>query len=152
MRIRPFTPHDQQSAKALVQAGLGEHWGWIDETLNPDLNDIAASYAAGVFLVGEIDGVIVATGAYVPEGDDTVQIVRMSVRSDARRGGLGRRMLGALLARAQAAGYRRAVLETTETWGEVIAFYLANGFEITHHANGDVWFARMLAPYATNDH
>ncbi len=27
-------------------------------------------------------------------------------------------------------------LETTETWHEVIQFYLAEGFRITHHAAG----------------
>jgi GNAT superfamily N-acetyltransferase len=152
MHIRPFISSDQQQAKALVQAGLGEHWGWIDETLNPDLNDIEASYAGGVFLVGEVDEVIVATGAYLPVDDDTAQIVRMSVRKDMRRAGLGRFVLRALLEHARAARFRRAVLETTETWHEVTAFYLANGFSITQRANGEVWFARMLAPHATNDH
>ncbi len=142
--IRPFAASDQASAKALVQAGLGEHWGWVDHTRNPDLNDISASYCDGTFLVAERDAEIVATGAYLPDDPGVVQIVRMSVRADCRRLGLGRRMLASLLERARVEGYSRAVLETTETWDEVIAFYVANGFGITRRADGDVWFVRDL--------
>ncbi len=142
--IRPFAASDQSAAKALVQAGLGEHWGWIDHTLNPDLNDIAASYQDGVFLVAERESRLVATGAFLPAGPGVVQIVRMSVRADCRRSGLGRAMLAALLERARNAANTRAVLETTENWGDVIAFYLANDFVITHRVDGEVWFAREL--------
>lgn len=138
--IRPFAAPDQAAAKALVQDGLGEHWGWVDQTLNPDLNDIAASYRDGVFLVAERDAEIIATGAFVPEAPGVVQIVRMSVRADCRRAGIGRRMLASLLERARAAGHSRIVLETTDTWDEVIAFYLANGFVDTRRSDGEVWF------------
>ncbi len=118
--------------------------GRIDHTRNPDLNDIAASYRDGVFLVAERAGEIVATGAYLHEGPGVVQIVRMSVRADCRRNGLGRAVLGALLERARAAGHKCVVLETTETWDDVIAFYLANGFVITRRADGEAWFACEL--------
>ena len=142
--LRPFLASDQAAAKALVQAGLGEHWGWVDQTLNPDLNDIAASYRDGVFLIAEHEAEIVATGAYLPVGPGVVQIVRMSVRADCRRLGLGRRMLASLQERARAAGSTCAVLETTKSWHEVIAFYVANGFAITHQVDDDMWFACEL--------
>ena len=45
LRIRRFRPADQDAVKALVVAGLGEHWGGVDATLNPDLDDIASHYA-----------------------------------------------------------------------------------------------------------
>ena len=56
LSIQQFTPADQPAAKALILQGLEEHWGALDLSLNPDLNDIAASYAAGVFLCAWLDG------------------------------------------------------------------------------------------------
>jgi hypothetical protein len=41
-------------------------------------------------------------------------------------------------------GFRCIVLETTETWHEVIAFYQRSGFEITHYKGGDVYFELVL--------
>jgi GNAT superfamily N-acetyltransferase len=143
--LSPFQPEDQLEARALVLTGLGEHWGWIDESLNPDLNDIAHSYADGLFLVARLDGRLVGTGAFKPHSSDTVEIVRMSVATELRRLGIGHLILDALCREARKRGFTRVVLETTETWQEVIAFYLRSGFEITHHQDGDVYFAKALA-------
>ena len=84
---------------------------------------------------------IVGTGALIPRTDDTAEIVRMSVAADMRRKGLGRRILQELRHQARLKGFKRLVLETTETWTEVIAFYLQFGFQITHYRDGDVYFA-----------
>ncbi|KAF0109238.1 MAG: putative acetyltransferase [Anaerolineaceae bacterium] len=143
--IESFRPADQAEVKRLILAGLAEHWGALDPAKNPDLNDIASTYADSVFLVARQDGRIIGTGALVPRDDGTAEIVRMSVAKDARRSGVGRAVLRALCARAAAREFGRVVLETTETWGEVIAFYLANGFQVTHRRGGDVYFALDLA-------
>ncbi len=42
--IKPFESEDQEAVQSLILAGLAEHWGEIDPTLNPDLNDIGAYY------------------------------------------------------------------------------------------------------------
>jgi ribosomal protein S18 acetylase RimI-like enzyme len=143
--LSPFTPSDQPAVKALILAGLVDHWGTLDRTKNPDLNDIAASYKDAYFLVAKRDGQVVGCGAFVPRSPDTVMIVRMSVAAACRRQGLGRRILTALCAEAKERGYRRVVLETTQTWSEVIAFYQGFGFRITHYQDGDVYFALDLA-------
>jgi len=39
MIIRPFRPADQAEVRALIQRGLGEHFGFIDEFANPDIDD-----------------------------------------------------------------------------------------------------------------
>jgi putative acetyltransferase len=80
----------------------------------------------------------------VPRGSGTAEIVRMSVARDLRRCGLGRTILARLVETAKAAGFERIVLETTETWQEVIAFYLRFGFEVSHHQDGDVYFKMEL--------
>ncbi len=140
----PFQSKDQQEARNLILTGLGEHWGAVDETLNPDLNDIAASYAGAVFLVARQGERIVGTGALVPGLNRTAEVRRMSVAADVRRQGLGRRILTLLIEQARALGYRRVILETTSTWTEVIQFYLDYGFRITHTYNGDTYFALEL--------
>lgn len=69
--IRDFRPPDQDAARRLVLAGLAERFGWLDETLNPDLIDIHASYVrpGGRFLVGCRGAELVATAALAPEPD-----------------------------------------------------------------------------------
>jgi len=151
LTIVPFQRENQAAAKALILAGMQEHWGVLDESKNPDLDDIAAAYADGVFLVAWQNREIVGTGAFRPLSDDTVEIVRMSVKRENRRQGIGRAMLAALCHAAYQRGYRRAILETTASWQDVIAFYQAFGFEITHYASGDVYFALNLETFAAQE-
>ncbi|MEM7343333.1 MAG: GNAT family N-acetyltransferase [Chloroflexota bacterium] len=142
--IVPFQPEDQPDAKTLVLAGLAEHWGTLDPTMNPDLNDIQASYSEGLFLVAKLEGKIIGTGAFIVRSDHSVEIVRMSVDTTLRRLGIGKKILEQLCAEAQARGYRQIILETTETWLEVIEFYKGFGFRITHYQDEDVYFAYDL--------
>lgn len=151
LEIRPFQPADQTAARALILAGLAAHWGWLDPSLNPDLDDIAASYAGGVFLVAVNDGRLVGTGALLPEAAGVGRIVRMSVSAAERRRGIGRAVLRALIAAAAARGYTRIVLETTTTWADAIAFYEANGFRRTHEAEGDIHFVREILLHNGNE-
>lgn len=144
--IAPFRPEDQAEAKSLVLAGLVGHWGWLDPTKNPDLEDIAAAYADGLFLVARQDGALVGTGALLARSTEVAELVRMSVAVSLRRRGIGRSILHRLIVEAAARGFKRVVLETTQTWDEVVAFYLRNGFRLTHHAGGDAHFAFDLEP------
>ena len=145
IKILSFQPADQPAAKTLILDGLVEHWGFLDESKNPDIDDIATSYADGTFLVAWLDDEIVGTGAFKPHSARQVEIVRMSVKKELRRQGIGRQMLDELLRRATQAGYAEVILETTETWQDVIDFYLAYGFTITHYLDGDVYFKMRLA-------
>jgi putative acetyltransferase len=142
--VLPFRPENQSEVKDLVLAGLAEHWGMLDPARNPDLDDIEHTYADAVFLVAWQKGRVVGTGALVPRTDDTGEIVRMSVAADVRRQGIGRMILQRLCERARSKGYKRLVLETTETWTEVIEFYKNFGFQASHHRDGDVYFSLEL--------
>ena len=53
-RIAPFRREDKPRSGRLIIAGLAEHWGFVDPDLNPDLDDIATTYADGVVLVAWI--------------------------------------------------------------------------------------------------
>lgn len=145
--VRPFRPEDQPAARALILAGLGDHWGTIDETLNPDLDDIARSYPPerAVFLVAEDGrGTLLATGCIVDEDAETARLVRMNVAASARGRGLGRRMVRELERAARARGRRRLVLETTEDWTDAIGLYRATGFIEVGAWDGDRHFEKWL--------
>lgn len=143
--IRPFRPPDQVAVKTLILAGLEEHWGTLDPTKNPDLDNIAATYDTDMFLVVQLGAEVVGTGALIHEEAGTARIVRMSVASHLRRQGIGRAILQQLYKIAQAKGYRRLVLETTETWQDAIAFYKQNGFQVVDQYGGDIHFSRAVA-------
>ncbi|MFN8455234.1 MAG: GNAT family N-acetyltransferase [Anaerolineae bacterium] len=144
LKITPFQPPDQAAARALILAGLAEHWGYLDSSKNPDLADIHTAYAGAMFLVAWLDGRIVGTGALVPRSAEVAEIVRMSVAAEVRRQGIGRAILQQLCERARQLGFRRLILETTATWQEVIEFYQGFGFSITHLQDDDVYFSLDL--------
>lgn len=137
VEIRSFTPADQDAVKALVLAGLADHWGTIIPGLNPDLNDIARSFAGEIFLLAEMEGQLVGCGALVRRDKITGEIVRMSVAASERRKGIGKRLVEALCRQAALAGMRRLVLETTADWHEVRLFYERLGFVYTHFVDDE---------------
>ena len=144
--LRPIEPSDQAEARELILAGLEQHWGFRDASKNPDLAEICASYAGAIFLVACEGDRIIGTGALVTAGQRARvgEIVRMSVAADRRRRGVGRIILRELLRHAERLRVSTVVLETTKTWDDVIRFYLANGFTVTHHADGNVYFALRI--------
>jgi ribosomal protein S18 acetylase RimI-like enzyme len=139
LHIRPFEARDQQAARQLILNGLGGHFGFIDETLNPDLNDILRTYVepGEIFLVAEDEeGNIVGTGALVREAEDVGRIKRVSVESTQRRRGIGRAIAQRLLELARQRGYHRIVLETNLGWDDAIGLYRSLGFSEHEHEDG----------------
>jgi len=148
MLIRKFEAKDQIPAKGVINAGLLEYFGILDESLNPDLDNIALSFSDGCFLVGEVDGELVVTGGYKRFDDQTVKIERVFVHAKFRRHGLASQIFSALIAEAKKVGYKRVVLETTSDWQGAIDFWLRNGFRITHVDDSgewsETWFERKI--------
>jgi GNAT superfamily N-acetyltransferase len=144
VRLAEFEPADQREVKALILAGLVDHWGFLDPSKNPDLDDIPSCYAGASFLVARLGERIVGCGALVSRGEGIAEIVRMSVAKDLRGEGIGTQVLTALLEQARRQGVSRVVLETTAAWSEVVNFYLKNGFKITHYRDEDVFFERKV--------
>ena len=139
--MRPFEPGDQAAARSLILDGMREHWGDdFDASFNLDIDDIAASFAAGVFLVAAAGGQIVGTGAMTP-GDGGIAIVtRMATSAAYRRKGVARMLLAALVEQARGRGCARIVLGTNIRWEDAIQFYTAFGFkEMRRSAEGVVF-------------
>ncbi len=143
---RPFSPPDQAAAKQLILAGLAEHWGELDVSLNPDLNDIQTSYidSGGAFVVVEAAGKLVGTGALLPEGEGVARIMRVSVDKEYRRVGLGRELTDYLVTLARQMGYAKLLVETTDTWEPAIRLYQSYGFVEVARYDGDVHMELVL--------
>ena len=125
-------PGDGAAVRELVLAGLAEHWGSLDPSLNEDLDDLAASHPGSRTLVIDDGGRIVATGTVVPRSEGECELVRVGVASTHRSLGLGRTIVEALLEVGWTMGADRVICETTSAWYGVVEFWQACGFSITH--------------------
>ena len=89
---------------------------------------------AGLFLVGYVDGVPVATGAWRRSlvralgGANAVEVKRMYVVPEHRGRGLARLVLAELETTAVGAGYDLVVLETGVRQPEALALYASSGY------------------------
>lgn len=125
MQIREFQPTDQEAVIALwIRCGLTRPWN------NPHA-DIERKLAVDpdLFLVGEIDGAIVASvmGGY--EGHRG-WINYLAVDPSMQRRGLGRQMMDAVEARLLALGCPKINLQVRDTNEQATGFYRAIGYAV----------------------
>ena len=144
--ILPAHPPEYAAVKALINQGLIQRWGTYDTSFNPDLGHFSNFYQSkqAVVLVAKLASPIVGCGMLMKDPEIVGRIVRMTVCEDRQRSGIGRKILDALLAAAQSAGYREVLLETTLTWQSAVAFYTACGFAPVKTENGDQHFRRVI--------
>ena len=143
---RQFEVRDQDAARQLILNGLGEHFGFIDETRNPDLDNIQENYIArgATFLIAQLNECIVGTGALLEQGPTLGQIVRMSVDRAYRRHGIGRTLMHHLLEVAYQCKYVQVQLETNNDWYDVIDFYKSLGFVMDEWTPHNVYMSIQL--------
>lgn len=103
--------------------------------LYPELHDPGAPWptnpptdVGGIFLVAYLNGMPAACGALRPIEHGLVEVRRMFVCKEARRNGLGRRMLEELEAAAERRGYHAMRLETGYRQLPAISLYTQYGF------------------------
>lgn len=117
--------HDE----ALYDAGahLGE--GPWDE----DLNNIEEEYLhdGGEFLVGEMDGKVIAMGALKRASGEQAELKRMRVDPAVQRRGLGQQILEELEERAREIGCSALYLDTAAHQTAARSLYAANGYAET---------------------
>jgi putative acetyltransferase len=83
----------------------------------------------GLLLIARDGDEAMGVGGYRPLDDATAEVKRMYVVPAARGRGVGRLLLGALMAGARAAGYRRVRLDTHRaSMTAAIALYRSLGF------------------------
>jgi GNAT superfamily N-acetyltransferase len=127
-----------------VNAYMGEG-PWDD-----DFKDIEGTYLNqdGEFLVGEIDGCIMAMGAFKKSRDGFVEVKRMRVSLEHQGKGYGSIILKELERRARELGYVGFLLETSENQWAARKLYLRHGFkEIGTEIIGQfncIWFEKKF--------
>ena len=130
LQIRLFQAEDQRAAREVILVGFGERFGFINEALNPDLDDIMHTYiAAGdIFVVGYAGTELVATGALVKLEDELSEMVRISTRKDYRKRGIASAIITKLIDLARQRGDRRIIMRTNLEWEDAINLYKRLGF------------------------
>jgi len=134
LEIRRYRPEDHDEVWALHNLALhhvGAHVGngpWDD-----DLHHVEEVYlaAGGEFVVGLLDGQILAMGALKRTSPHGAQVTRMRVHPGFQRRGFGRAILSRLQHRAVELGFAQLHLDTTV--GQVAAqqLYRSAGFTET---------------------
>lgn len=144
--IRDVDESLQHWAKQVVLEGFQEHFGFIDPSLNPDLNAITESYTkqGNVFLVGTVGSEVVCTGALVAVTDRLGRIVRMSVKNQYRRNGFASKMIARLEQIAAQRGYTSIMLKTKRHWSDAVGFYESRGYAIRSTEGDSVTMSKEL--------
>jgi len=128
--IRDFRPDDQARVRNIVLEGLGERFGSIDGSLNPDLDDIVAKYLdlGHQFFVAEQAGKVVGCSGLLKEVRSIYRIVRMSVQKKSRQRGIA----SALLEHSVRFAIENRGIEirafTQPEWRDAVSFYRGHGF------------------------
>ena len=131
LRIRRYEPEDREAVWRLHNEALdevGAHLGngpWDD-----DLHGIEAAYleAGGEFLVGVLDGRVVAMGALRRVSLEEAEVKRMRVEPALQGRGYGQALLDALHRRAAGLGYSTLRLDTAVRQRAARSLYERNGY------------------------
>jgi ribosomal protein S18 acetylase RimI-like enzyme len=135
LAIRRYQPVDYERVVELHVLGLrqtGTHidsWAWGRDLESPEA--LAATYLGdrGDFLVGELEGVIVAMGALRPFDDTRVEMKRVRVDPNHQRRGFGEAIVVRLEQRARELGASAVHLDTTTGQEPAIAMYRKLGYD-----------------------
>ena len=139
--IRRFQDGDGERVRELNAAAMATTPEWIADMPDEDLDAVQDHYLPddSEFLVGTVDGRIVAMGAYTPPDewkreyveleDGVAELTRMRVDPECHGQGFGTAIYGELAQRAQGDGYRGFVLDTGAENEAARGFYETLGFE-----------------------
>ena len=143
LRIRIFHPTDSDAVRRLFARGQmdfaqgteleEEIRSYIQRSLSDDLSDIPGHYLNAPrnnFWVAEADGEIKGMVGIQYRSDEEAELRRMSVASDTRRQGIGRRLLEIVEAFCREQGYQRIRLTTATQLQPAIAMYQRYGYRL----------------------
>jgi len=123
----------------------GEEYG-VDASFEGHVASTVAEAAARGFpgpreaiCLVELDGEHVGSLALTDEGDDEAAIRWFVLSPEVRGRGLGRRLLGEMLARAAELGYARVRLETFSELEAAAHLYREHGFELVSAETAPRW-------------
>jgi ribosomal protein S18 acetylase RimI-like enzyme len=137
--IRPFVAADKERVNARARAAFaqceGQYADW--PSFIEGIGRMADLAEEGELFVAECDGIVVGAVVHVPPGrprsaifpEDWSVIRMLVVAPEARGQGVGRQLVAACLARAQAVGAPAVGLHTTPLMASALRLYSAIGFQ-----------------------
>jgi len=131
LHVRRYEPKDKRAVRRLHDEALNEVGAHLGSgSWDEDLDDIESVYlgSGGEFLVGILDGKIVAMGALMRISPRKAELKRMRVRPGLQGLGYGQILLDALHRRAAELGYSTLRLDTTVQQRAAQSLYLKNGY------------------------
>lgn len=130
LHIRRYRPEDHAAVLELHETALRQTGAFIeDPEMDRDMHGIEASYLSdGEFLVGVVDGQIVAMGALRKTSPGWAEVKRMRVARDHQSLGFGQAVLDALERRAVELGYTDLHLDTGVNLEAARSLYERNGY------------------------
>lgn len=136
----------EAAAKEIILEGFLERFGFIDHSLNPDLNKTTETYSrdGSLFLVGLVGEELVSTGALSNEGGGACRLQRMSVKKDFRHNGLAKMMVEKLENHARSEGYTKIILETNAAWESAVGLYKSCGYREYLQAEGMIHLYKLI--------
>jgi ribosomal protein S18 acetylase RimI-like enzyme len=143
--VRPFEAPDRDAILAVHEAAFRAAAIEFepDSAIDEELRNVTETYlqTTSPFLVGVLDGDVVATGGYRPRSDGVAEVGHLRVHPAYQRRGYARELMAALEDRAHEEGIERFVLETHEDLPAARALYEDMGYEVTdrepHAVTGD---------------
>ncbi len=133
LEIRRYQAADNPAVWELHHRALEATGAYFPGKWNDDLDDIPNHYLqkSGEFLVGTVDGKIVAMGAFRKKSTTLAEIKRMRVLPEYQRRGFGQAILNQLEVKAIQLGYTELCLDTTTRQIAAQKMYEKNGFTAT---------------------
>jgi ribosomal protein S18 acetylase RimI-like enzyme len=142
--IRPFTPADSDAVRQLFARGqLDFAQGtplesavrtYIERSLSDDLSDIPSNYqnrSGDNFWVADLDGLVSGMVGIQKRSEAEAELRRMSVARDARRQGIGWKLLETVEEFCREQGYSQIFLSTVSQLVPAITMYRKYGFQLT---------------------
>lgn len=146
--FRRFRQADHDAVLSLHEKALRDVGSYVEGMIDSDLGHIVDSYidVGGEFLVGDLDGDIIAMGGlrpitgylrdFIDGSDDGVgEIKRMRVDPNFQRKGIGQAIYASLESRAGDLGFRELALDTDPENEGVCRFYEHQGFDLYRTTN-----------------
>ncbi|WP_214325605.1 GNAT family N-acetyltransferase [Nonomuraea sediminis] len=159
LKIRRYRWSDLDTILALhrvclAEVGLVPGDGVYYDDDFPRIQEIYLA-CGGDFLVGEVDGRVVAMGGLKPIDAETAEVCRLRVHPEQQRRGYGAAMLEALEARAVELGFHSVRGDTTLNQGAALALYERSGWrELSRTRVGEltvIYGEKRLLPALAQD-
>ncbi|KGP70845.1 GNAT family N-acetyltransferase [Pontibacillus yanchengensis] len=146
MEIFPITKATQYVAKQIILQGMYEHFGYIDETLNPDLHEPLTFYDGidNFLYIMKYNGLMICTGGLQREGLYSGRVVRLSVLQSFRGNGFANQMMHYIEKKARSEHMSYIRVETNKEWTGAISLYHSLGYKLKEEDQTRCHFVKHL--------